>query len=119
MTLNKKEKDVRYANWQIFFLNNLDIFTEEYLEIPLKYFQKQILLDCWKNDIEDIIASRGLSKSFTIGVLANDLALLLPGVQIGISSMTLGQSNKIINEKIDILLSSEKRGISPILKQLR
>lgn len=119
MTLNKKEKDVRYANWQIFFLNNLDIFTEEYLEIPLRYFQKQILLDCWKNDIEDIIASRGLSKSFTIGVLANDLALLLPGVQIGISSMTLGQSNKIINEKIDILLSSEKRGISPILKQLR
>ena len=119
MTLNKKEKDVRYANWQIFFLNNLDIFTEEYLEIPLKYFQKQILLDCWKNDIEDIIASRGLSKSFTVGVLANDLALLLPGVQIGISSMTLGQSNKIINEKIDILLSSEKRGISPILKQLR
>ena len=33
--------------------------------------------------------------------------------------MTLGQSNKIINEKIDILLSSEKRGISPVLKQLR
>lgn len=58
-------------------------------------------------------------KSFTIGVLANDLALLLPGIQIGIASLTLGQSNKIINEKIDELLSSEKRGISPILKQLR
>lgn len=58
-------------------------------------------------------------KSFTIGVLANDLALLLPGVQIGISSLTLGQSNKIIDEKIDTLLSSEKRGISPVLKQLR
>ena len=27
--------------------------------------------------------------------------------------------NKVINEKIDILLSSEKRGISPVLKQLR
>lgn len=58
-------------------------------------------------------------KSFTIGVLANDLALLLPGIQIGIASLTLGQSNKIINEKIDELLSSEKRGISPVLKQLR
>ena len=33
--------------------------------------------------------------------------------------MTLGQSNKIIDEKIDILLSSDKKGISPILKQLR
>lgn len=58
-------------------------------------------------------------KSFTIGVLANDLALLLPGVQIAITSLTLGQSNKIIDDKIDKLLSSDKKGISPILKQLR
>ena len=117
--MDKKELDKKYASWQLFYLNNLDIFTEEYLQIPLHYFQKQILLDCWRNDIEYIIASRGLSKSFTIAILANDLALLLPGIQIGISSSTIGQSNKIINEKIDELLSSEKRGISPILKQLR
>lgn len=117
--LRKIEQDCNYADWQIFFLNNLDIFVEEYLEIPLHYFQKQLLLDCWKNDIEDIIASRGLSKSFCIGILANALALLLPTVQIGISSLTIGQSNKIIAEKIDELLTSEKRGISPVLKQLR
>lgn len=116
---NKVEYDRKIADWQIFYLDNLDIFVEEYLEIPLKYFQKQILLDCWKNDIEYIIASRGLSKSFIIGNLAISLALLMPGVYIGISSMTLGQSNKIIDEKIDVLLSSEKKGISPILKQLR
>ena len=117
--IKKIELDKKYADWQIFYLNNLDIFVEEYLQIPLHYFQKQLLLDCWKNDIEDIIASRGLSKSFMIGILANNLALLLPTVQIGISSLTIGQSNKIINEKIDELLTSEKRGISPILKQLR
>ena len=117
--LNKINQDKKYAEWQLFYLNNLDIFTEEYLQIPLHYFQKQVLLDCWKNDIEDIIASRGLSKSFMIAILANNLALLLPTVQIGISSLTIGQSNKIINEKIDELLTSEKRGISPVLKQLR
>lgn len=115
----KKDMDRKYAEWQMFYLNNLNLFTEDILEIPLHYFQHQLLLDCWENDIEYIIASRGLSKSFTIGVLANDLALLLPGIQIGIGSLTLGQSNKIINEKIDELLSSEKRGISPVLKQLR
>ena len=119
MSYNKAEQDYKYAEWQIFYLNNLDIFVEEYLQIPLHYFQKQVLLDCWKNDIEDIIASRGLSKSFMIGILANNLALLLPTVQIGISSLTIGQSNKIINEKIDEILTSEKRGISPVLKQLR
>ena len=67
MTLNnkisKQEFDKRTAEWQLFYLNNLDIFTEEYLKIPLRYFQKQMLLDCWDNDIEDIIASRGLSKN--------------------------------------------------------
>ena len=34
-------------------------------------------------------------------------------------SLTLGQSNKIIDEKIDVLLSSKTKGISPVLKQLR
>lgn len=117
--LSKKDYDRKIANWQLFYLNNLDIFTEEYLKIPLHYFQRQVLLDCWEYDIYMFIASRGLSKSFTIGTLANDLALLLPGVQIAITSLTLGQSNKIIDDKIDKLLSSDKKGISPILKQLR
>lgn len=117
--LSKKDYDRRIANWQLFYLNNLDIFTEEHLKIPLHYFQRQVLLDCWEYDIYMFIASRGLSKSFTIAILANDLALLLPGVEIVITSLTLGQSNKIIDDKIDKLLSSDKKGISPILKQLR
>ena len=116
---NKKDDDIRTAEWQLFYLNNLDIFTEKYLEIPLKQFQRQILLGCWKNDIEVIIASRGLSKTFTTAVLANDLALLIAGVDIVITSLSLGQANKIINEKIDRELSSEEKGISPVMKQLR
>lgn len=117
--LTKKDCDIRVANWQLFYLNNLDIFNEEYLDIKLHYFQKTILNDCVQNDVIDIIASRGLSKSFTIALLATDLALLLPNIQIGISAKTYGQSNKIINEKIDALLTSKNRGISPMLKKLR
>lgn len=116
---SKKDFDRRIVDWQLFYLNNLDIFTEEYLEIPLHHFQRKLLNNCVYYDIMDIIASRGLSKSFCIGILATDLALLLPGVNILITSKTLGQSNKIINEKIDVLLSSEIKGISKILKQLR
>lgn len=116
---SKRELDRSVVDWQLFYLNNLDIFTEEYLEIPLHHFQRQLLNDCAYYDIMDVIASRGLSKSFCIGILATDLALLLPGVNILITSKTLGQSNKIINEKIDVLLSSEIKGISRVLKQLR
>ena len=117
--LTKAQMDLRIVDWQLFYLNNLDIFVEDYLMIPLKHFQRGLLDDCVYYDIMDIIASRGLSKSFTIAILAISLSLLLPGVNILITSKTLGQSNKIINEKIDILLSGEKRGISPVLKQLR
>ena len=74
--LSKRDYDRKIAEWQMFYLNNLDIYTEDYLQIPLHFFQRQILLDCWENDIIDIVASRGLSKSFIIAVLANDLALL-------------------------------------------
>lgn len=116
---NKAMDDKNTVEWQMFYLNNLDVFTEDYLEIPLKHFQRQILLGCWKNDIEVIIASRGLSKTFTTAILANNLALLIAGVDIVITSAYLGQANKIINEKIDRELSSEEKGISPILKQLR
>jgi hypothetical protein len=37
---NKIEQDKRLADWQLFYLNNLDIFTEEFLEIPLHQFQR-------------------------------------------------------------------------------
>ena len=36
--IRKIEQDKKYAEWQLFYLNNLDIFTEEYLQIPLHYF---------------------------------------------------------------------------------
>lgn len=116
---NKKLDDINVVQWQKFYLDNLDVFNEGYLEIPLKHFQRQILHGCWKNDIEVIIASRGLSKTFTTAILANSLALLISGVDIVITSLSLGQANKIINEKIDRELSSEEKGISPVLKQLR
>ena len=118
---NKVEYDKRLADWQLFYLNNLDIFTEEFLEIPLKQFQRELLLNCRQYDVMDVVASRGLSKSFCIALLANNLALLLPNINILITSMTLNQSNIIIKEKIDEMFTSESstKVNSPILKQLR
>ena len=40
--LRKVEEDKKYAEWQLFYLNNLDIFVEEYLQIPLHYFHHTI-----------------------------------------------------------------------------
>ena len=64
---DKKSEDRNIAEWQILYLNNLDIFTEDFLEIPLHYFQKQILLQAWEADVDDVVASRGLSKQKCLG----------------------------------------------------
>ena len=101
------------------YRRNLDIFTEDFLEIPLKFFQKQLLLGLAENEVEDVMASRGLSKSFMVFIFATDMALLYSNQEILITSFTLNQSNNIIEEKIDKELSNPKSGISPILRQLR
>ena len=82
----KQDMDRSYAEWQMFYLNNLNIFTEDYLEIPLHYFQHQLLLDCWENDIEYIIASRGLSK-----------IVMLPYNKIWIVIRIIGQNRWKLN----------------------
>lgn len=117
--LSKREYDEQIANWQLFYLNNMDIFTEDYLGVKLKHFQRQILLNSRVYDQYDIITSRGLGKSLTTAIMANNFALLLPGISIMITSYTLAQGNLIIDEKIDQFLSSQAKGVSPVMKQLR
>lgn len=117
--LTAKEKEENIIEWTTFYRRNLDVFTEDYLEIPLHFFQKQLLQSWNDNEVNVDIASRGISKSFLVAILSTDLALLYSGMNILITSFTLAQSNSIIKEKIDELLTSESRGISPVLKQLR
>lgn len=116
---SKKESDIRCAEYQMFYLNNLDIFVEEFLEIKLYHFQRQMLLDIWINDVYFADASRGISKSLTGGAFMGvSLALLLPGIEIIVTSKTLNQANKIIENKIKNLLCDEANGLSEITKQL-
>jgi len=117
---NEKEEDIHLAEWQMFYLNNLDIFVEEFLGVKLYFFQKQMLLEAWKNDIYDINASRGISKTFTASLIANSLCLLMTGINVVVAAMTLGQASKIINEKIDgILCDESKEGHSEIMCQMK
>ncbi len=102
------------------FRADLPYFNEEYLGIHNALFQKQIITTMSDNDVSDIIASRGLSKSFLVAEFALDIALLYPSSEILITSMTLAQSNLIINEKIKNGFCAEGTMFSsPVLCQLR
>ena len=108
-------------NGQLFisYRRNIDCFVEDFLEIPLHQFQRSILLGMADNDEFDNIASRGLGKSVITAIFAVAWSLLYPNCNILITSLTLSQSNGVIDEKIDKKLSDPHSGISPVLRQLR
>lgn len=119
--LSKEEIEENIIEWTTFYRRNLDIFNSDYLGITnLCLMQKQMINTFSDNDVAVAICSRGLGKSFDIGLTAIDYALLYSGINILITSMTLSQSNLIIDEKIDkIFCSKGTRWSSDILVKMR
>jgi hypothetical protein len=117
--LTKDEKEANVIEWTTFYRRNIDCFVEEYLEIPLHQFQRSILLGMADNEEYDNIASRGLGKSVITAIFAIAWCLSYPHCSVLITSLTLSQSNGVIDEKIDKKLSDPFSGISPVLRQLR
>lgn len=60
--IDKKDYDRKIAQWQMFFLHNLNIFVKEVLGIPLHFFQEQLLLEMWDSEVFAFIGSRGIGK---------------------------------------------------------
>lgn len=119
--LTKEEKKENNIKWITFFRKNPDIFNEDFLEIKnMCTMQHQIINMVFDNDISTIVMSRGGSKSFCIGLAAIDYCLMYPNSTVGITSLTLGQSNLIITEKIDRIFCKEGTAwSSPVLCQMR
>ena len=117
--ITKEQKKYNFKSWVTFFRQNLDIFVEDFLEIPVHMFQKNMFAMLQDNDITTFVCSRGSSKSFCASIIAVCYMLLYPNCTILVTSLTLSQSNLIISSKIDKELSNLQSGISPILRQLR
>lgn len=115
----QSEIEENIIEWTTFYRRNLDLFTIDILEINLKLFQRQLLLELQEGEVSDVVTSRGLSKTFMTAIFAMDMALLYSNQEILITSFTLSQSNLIISDKIDKELSHPATGISPVLRQLR
>lgn len=118
--LTREQIEESIIEWTTFYRRNLDIFNEDYLGIKVNLTQKIMINTMSDNDISDIICSRGGAKSFDVGLTAYDFALLYPNCQILITSMTINQSNLIIDEKMDKIFATRgTRWSSDVLCQLR
>lgn len=92
---------MQWKKWITFYRLNFDIFVEDYLGLKhLKLFQKIMLYLMGLSEIFVTVASRGISKSYTIGLYAISRAILYPQSNIIIASGTKGQAALIIKEKI-------------------
>ena len=54
--LSKEEIEENVIEWTTFFRRNLDIFNNDFLEIPTHLFQNNMILTMQDNDITDDIA---------------------------------------------------------------
>ena len=118
--LTKEQVEENIIHWCTAYRRNLDLFNEDYLGIKVNLTQKIMINTMADNDIADIVCSRGGAKSFDVALAAYDFALLYPNCQILIVSMTINQSNLIIDEKMDKIFATKgTRWSSDILCQLR
>jgi hypothetical protein len=100
MSKNEKMR-LQIKKWTFFYRLNMHRFIEHYFGIELFFFQKILLFFMNLNTFVMIVAARGLSKSFMIGIFACSRCVLYPGTKVIIASGVKKQAKLIITEKIE------------------
>lgn len=95
-----KEKEDNVIEWVTVFRRNWHIYVDMVLGIKLRLFQMVMIYLMGVSDVFFAICSRGLSKSFIVGLGAICKMNLYPYSEIVITSSTLPQANKLVEDKI-------------------
>lgn len=99
-THNSKEKEDNIIEWITLFRRNWHIYVDMVLDIKLRPFQMIMIYLMGVSDVFFGICSRGLSKSFIVGLGAIVKMNLYPYSEVVITSSTLPQANKMVEDKI-------------------
>lgn len=84
-----------------YYREHIDVFVEEYLEIPLNLYQKVEIRAMSKYQNCICVWSRGLGKTWLSAVYVCAMAILYPNLRIGVIAPSFRQSKMLIEEKID------------------
>lgn len=99
-TKKSKEKENNVIEWITVWRRNWHIYVDMVLGIKLRRFQMIMIYLMGVSDVFFAICSRGLSKSFIVGLGAICKMNLYPYSEIVITSSTLPQANKMVEDKI-------------------
>jgi len=99
-------KDTQYKDglkiWIPFWRKNIHRFIMDYFECnEMKLFQNILLWLMSRSVVFVYLASRGQGKSMIVSWFACGEAVLLPGIEIVITSGTKGQAKLIVSSKIE------------------
>ena len=111
---NKRERlNEGIKIWTSFYRQNIHRFVADYFGIQLKPFQVVLLYMMERNLKSCLITTRGLGKSWLIGLYCCCRGVLYPGQKIIVSCETKEQSRNLIREKI----VNELMNMSPNLRK--
>lgn len=95
-----QEKEENIIEWISLLRRNWHIFVDLVLQIKLKPFQMLMIYLIGISDVFFAICSRGLSKTFIVGLAAIVKMLLYPYSEVVITASTVAQANVIVEKKI-------------------
>ena len=93
-------KEENAIEWISLYRRNWHIFVDMVLQIKLKPFQMLMIYLMGVSDVFFAICSRGLSKTFIVGLAAVVKMLLYPYSEVIITASTIPQANVIVDKKI-------------------
>lgn len=108
--MNKKEN---IKKWCSFYRRNINLYASRHLMIRLHPFQHIMLYLMGVSQVFFAICSRGLSKTFIVGLYAMCKCLLYPYSEVHLTSSTIPQATKMVKDKMENELCKK---LSPILK---
>lgn len=98
--ISSEEKEQNIIEWVTFFRRNWHIYVDMILGIKLRPFQMVMIYLMGISSVFFAICSRGLSKTFIVGLGSIVKMNLYPYSEIVITSSTIAQANKMVEDKI-------------------
>lgn len=111
--LDPQIKRNNVKKWCTFYRRNINLYASRHLQIRLHPFQHIMLYLMGVSQVFFAICSRGLSKTFGVGLFAMCKCLLYPYSEVHLTSSTISQATKMVKDKMENELCKK---LSPILK---
>ena len=117
---NEKSKRIMegVAIWASFYRCNPQRFAIDYLNVPLKLFQKILLYAMMINNYFMYIAARGQGKTYLIALFCVIRCILFPKTKICVASATRPQANEVLSKITDDFMKNYGWGSDNLRREI-